>query len=299
MDYEKVELTYQVIEVNGVEYPVFLPAFWSESLSKWLTVGDENPLPITLKNKEEFTDLLSQIGSNQTDSLSQLELLSQLIDDMTMLTTGPQGPPGEQGDKGDPFKYGDFTEEQLESLRGPQGEQGPPGEVTEVELSAHTGNADVHVTLEDKEKWNEYEQDLEGQSEELTSILEKLKNAVFIEETYVEDGTTVVKYSDGRMECRLYENLGSAGAYGNGTTASPYRTRSFNWTFPESFINEDDLIILATPNADDPTGSSRLLTTFYRTKSVDDARFIQIASISDKYPEGDAFVNLLAVGRWK
>src|SRR5690625_579782 len=299
MEYKNVELSYQIIEINGVRYPVFLPVFWSESLEEWLTVSDKSPLPITIKNKEEFTDLLSQIGSNQTDSLSQLELLSQLIDDMKMLTTGPQGPPGEQGDKGDPFKYEDFTEEQLESLRGPQGEQGPPGEVTEVELSAHTGNTDIHVTLEDKEKWNEYEQDLEGQSEELTSILEKLKDAVFIEETYVEDGTTVIKYSDGRMECRLYENLGSAGNHGNGTTASPYRTSSFNWTFPESFINEDDLIILATPNADDPTGASRLLTTFYRTKSVDDARYIQIASISDKYPEGDAFVNLLAVGRWK
>lgn len=37
---------------------------------------------------------------------------------------GPQGPPGP---KGEPFKYSDFTQEQLENLKGPKGEQGPPG----------------------------------------------------------------------------------------------------------------------------------------------------------------------------
>lgn len=52
---------------------------------------------------------------------------------------GPQGPQGEQGlpgaigpkgDKGEPFRYSDFTAEQLQSLKGPKGDvgpQGPPG----------------------------------------------------------------------------------------------------------------------------------------------------------------------------
>ena len=49
---------------------------------------------------------------------------------------GEQGPPGvagPKGDKGEPFRYSDFTAEQLESLKGPkgdvgnQGPQGPPG----------------------------------------------------------------------------------------------------------------------------------------------------------------------------
>ena len=52
---------------------------------------------------------------------------------------GPQGPQGEQGlpgaagpkgDKGDPFRYSDFTPDQLQSLKGPKGDvgpQGPPG----------------------------------------------------------------------------------------------------------------------------------------------------------------------------
>ena len=38
--------------------------------------------------------------------------------------TGPEGPAGE---KGDPFKYEDFTPEQLATLKGPKGDTGPAG----------------------------------------------------------------------------------------------------------------------------------------------------------------------------
>lgn len=41
--------------------------------------------------------------------------------------TGPQGPIGEQGPKGDAFKYEDYTPEQLEGLKGPKGDIGPQG----------------------------------------------------------------------------------------------------------------------------------------------------------------------------
>ena len=40
-----------------------------------------------------------------------------------------QGPQGIQGEKGEPFRFEDFTEEQLESLRGPQG---IPGETQDI-----------------------------------------------------------------------------------------------------------------------------------------------------------------------
>ena len=36
---------------------------------------------------------------------------------------GPQGPPGP---KGEPFKFSDFTQEQLNSLKGPKGDKGEP-----------------------------------------------------------------------------------------------------------------------------------------------------------------------------
>lgn len=38
-----------------------------------------------------------------------------------------KGPRGEQGPKGEPFKYSDFTPEQLEALKGPKGDKGDPG----------------------------------------------------------------------------------------------------------------------------------------------------------------------------
>ena len=56
---------------------------------------------------------------------------------------GPQGPPGP---KGEPFKYSDFTQEQLENLKGPRGEQGPPGPPgtgANVDLSAYTTKQDA------------------------------------------------------------------------------------------------------------------------------------------------------------
>lgn len=56
---------------------------------------------------------------------------------------GQQGPPGP---KGEPFKYSDFTQEQLEALKGPRGEQGPPGPPgtgANVDLSAYTTKQDA------------------------------------------------------------------------------------------------------------------------------------------------------------
>ena len=40
---------------------------------------------------------------------------------------GLQGPQGEPGPKGDPFRYEDFTPEQLEALKGPKGDKGDDG----------------------------------------------------------------------------------------------------------------------------------------------------------------------------
>ena len=40
---------------------------------------------------------------------------------------GLQGPQGDTGPKGDPFRYDDFTPEQLQSLKGPKGDKGEDG----------------------------------------------------------------------------------------------------------------------------------------------------------------------------
>lgn len=67
---------------------------------------------------------------------------------------GPPGPPGPQGPpgpKGEPFKFSDFTQEQLNALKGPKGdkgEQGPPGPpgtggTGGADLSDYTKKADA------------------------------------------------------------------------------------------------------------------------------------------------------------
>lgn len=39
---------------------------------------------------------------------------------------GEQGPPGPPGPKGEPFKFSDFTQDQLNALKGPKGDKGEP-----------------------------------------------------------------------------------------------------------------------------------------------------------------------------
>lgn len=43
---------------------------------------------------------------------------------------GTQGPPGPPGPKGEPFRYSDFTQEQLNALKGPKGDPGDSSSVT-------------------------------------------------------------------------------------------------------------------------------------------------------------------------
>lgn len=60
--------------------------------------------------------------------------------------TGPAGQPGVKGDKGDAFTYADFTQEQLEALRGPQGIQGVPGETGPAGQPGQNGKDGVSIT---------------------------------------------------------------------------------------------------------------------------------------------------------
>ena len=55
---------------------------------------------------------------------------------------GVQGPPGKdglQGPKGEPFKFSDFTQDQLNALKGPKGDPGPRGEPGRNGLNGEQG----------------------------------------------------------------------------------------------------------------------------------------------------------------
>ena len=59
----------------------------------------------------------------------------------SLKVVGPAGEPGVKGDKGDAFTYADFTQEQLEALRGPAGRDGINGRDGEDGVSiTHTWN---------------------------------------------------------------------------------------------------------------------------------------------------------------
>ena len=51
---------------------------------------------------------------------------------------GPKGDRGEQGPKGDPFRYSDFTQEQLNALKGPKGDKGDEGKGATADNAYHT-----------------------------------------------------------------------------------------------------------------------------------------------------------------
>ena len=51
----------------------------------------------------------------------------KVIDIVIPGAQGVQGEQGKQGPKGDPFRYEDFTPEQLEALKGPKGDKGEDG----------------------------------------------------------------------------------------------------------------------------------------------------------------------------
>ena len=54
-------------------------------------------------------------------------------------TPGERGADGERGPKGEPFKFSDFTQDQLNALKGPKGDPGPKGEPGRNGLNGEQG----------------------------------------------------------------------------------------------------------------------------------------------------------------
>ena len=88
--------------------------------------------------KSELSEYVKKAEINQYTSTSNVQLTPEQIEKLK----GPKGEPfkfsdftqdqlnalkGPKGDKGEPFKYSDFTAEQLQALRGPKGDPGSGG----------------------------------------------------------------------------------------------------------------------------------------------------------------------------
>lgn len=73
--------------------------------------------------KTELSDYLSK--TDATNNYAQKSELSDYVKktEINQYTSSTQGPPGP---KGEPFKYSDFTQDQLNALKGPKGDKGEP-----------------------------------------------------------------------------------------------------------------------------------------------------------------------------
>ena len=93
--------------------------------------------------KSELSDYVKKTEINQYTSTSSVQLTPEQIEklkgpkgepgtpgergaDGERGLQGPPGPPGPPGPKGEPFKYSDFTQDQLNALKGPKGDKGEP-----------------------------------------------------------------------------------------------------------------------------------------------------------------------------
>lgn len=90
--------------------------------------------------KSELSDYVKKAEINQYTSASNVQLTPEQIEKLKGPKgepgtpgqrgvdgeRGPQGVQGPPGPKGEPFKYSDFTQDQLNALKGPKGDKGEP-----------------------------------------------------------------------------------------------------------------------------------------------------------------------------
>ena len=84
------------------------------------------------------------VNKIEGQSFAQKSELNEYVKktEINQYASSTQGPPGPPGPKGEPFKYSDFTQDQLNALKGPKGDKGEPfkySDFTEEQLLALRG----------------------------------------------------------------------------------------------------------------------------------------------------------------
>lgn len=101
----------------------------------------------------------NRIAESDTPTASEAEKIYTLIDNA--IAAGQL-----KGDKGEPFKYSDFTPEQLESLRGPQGKPGPKGQKGDSYILTEKDKEEIASKVAVPTKTSELENDSNFVSDE-------------------------------------------------------------------------------------------------------------------------------------
>jgi hypothetical protein len=121
---------------------------------------------VVLRYSPEPVDVLitagswnNQIAESNTPTASEAEKIYTLIDNA--IAAGQL-----KGDKGEPFKYSDFTPEQLEGLRGPQGKTGPKGQKGDSYILTDVDKTEIAQKVKLPTKTSELENDSNFVSDE-------------------------------------------------------------------------------------------------------------------------------------
>lgn len=101
----------------------------------------------------------NRIAESNTPTASEAEKIYALIDNA--IAAGQL-----KGEKGEPFKYSDFTPEQLESLRGPQGKTGPKGQKGDSYILTDADKTEIAQKIKLPTKTSELENDSNFVSDE-------------------------------------------------------------------------------------------------------------------------------------
>lgn len=296
---------YFTIEFDGKEMVVFYPQL--KDGEGWKIVSKDNPFPVELTERDngEIINLLKSIRDSQNKTKEQSELLAKLVSEMEMLATGPPG------EKGEPFKYEDFTEEQLKDLTGPKGDSFEFEDFTDEQLESFTNAAKEEISGEVNEHKKDTDNphnvtksqvglsnvtnDKQATSKDLKELEDGLESMLMID-SGVNDNGTYLKFGNGVLICTHNLLL---------DTVTESRNIRNDWIFPHEFI-DTNIGMQSTFNRD--TGYSgdigpRDIGIFQlydtTTKKVQVRNFI-VEGSSAKFESGDEIgVSLMAIGRWK
>jgi len=85
MSYKDKDMLLDIVDTGDELKPFVRPQHWSEGGNEWKTTGEENPMPVVLKNNDEIIDIAgrrvnSSIGKS-TEVYRAVNELQKLINE--------------------------------------------------------------------------------------------------------------------------------------------------------------------------------------------------------------------------
>lgn len=110
-------------------------------------------------SKDENYDFLFELMTKADNAVNSCETATKNATDIYNEIEQKLNAGQLKGDKGEPFKYSDFTPEQLENLRGPQGKTGPKGQKGDSYILTDADKTEIAQKIKLPTKTSELEND--------------------------------------------------------------------------------------------------------------------------------------------